>query len=1381
MKLRLSPKLAGTPLLLALLATAQAQVTGLRQHQMIPMSVGSGEVVSFSPTQDTLAVTDNSAGGIRLYRHDGTAFTAHAVVDAAAWFAANPVPGFVYSDVTGVALDRAGSGIGVAAALNGSTVSVDITTTVEGVPTVTPTPFTTTVPQQGRLVFFNLETGEVLGSLPAGYHPDMVTIKAGKVAVANEAQHAWSGSGVNVAAFDAHQQPGSVTVVDLAGYDSSTLAAALGSLTVNTVDFSGVPALIAGLRDHTSFEAANTKPKYFHIEPEYLAFSPDNTKLFVGLQENNAIATLDLATLTWDAVSNLGQRAITIDASDNDDLFDVSNAALGLPMPDALATWEKDGVTYLITADEGDARVDDGDLQRFAAAVTTYGLAEGFAPSTNNNDYGRLNVLKDQILNGPVDPASDIDKIVSMGTRGLTLWKKEADHSVSFVSHLPLETELFGRDPQRHNANDGGLKTAFDARSDDKGPEPEAVAVTTLADGTVIAVAGMERQNGVIVTDITNPLSPQVLRYINDSGKGLISPETVTIVDAPESPTGTVLAIVGYEGIIDGGVAGGVGVYEINPPAFRLQVLHASDMEADTSSVAAAPQFAALVDKLEDLSGNNASITIGAGDCFIPGAFLSAGNDISTRNALKTALGATFGYNASGVDLRENPGRPDIAILNAMGFDASCIGNHEWDLGATEFANIVLPLPQTSRTTMRHYGAAFPFLSANLDFSADSTLNARYTAQIRNTGAFAPHPNENYPGISASPTNAKLAKSAIIERGGEKIGVLGVTPPDLASISSPGLVTVTGPTGAVVVSPRTYDIDALAAHLQPTVDALVAAGCNKIVMATQLQQIDNEKLLATKLRHVDNIVAGGSGTIYSNSGILQPGDTSAGAYPFTTTDLDGKTVAIVSGEGQYQYLGRLVVEFDAAGDITAVDPSSDNIAVTPAAVAANWGAADPYAAGTRGGTVKAVADAVGAVINAKDGLILGKSSVYLEGRRTSVRQQETNFGNLSADANLWYAQQLDPTVEVSIKNGGGIRNAIGSVDAGGNLQPTAANPVAGKAAGDVSQLDVEDSLKFNNNLTLLTVTAEQLKVLLEHGVQGSNGTGADKSTPGQFCQLGGIMVVADLAETPVGYTSSGSPAQITAVTGGSRIRYAALVDENGDPTEVLVSNGIVLNPTRPVRLVTLNFLANSSPAGSDFGGDSYPFPWAIRTNAAANRLDLTSDSTANGYTLAVSTLGGVNGAGTEQDAFAEYMLAFHASTPFAKADTVADLDRRILQGTADSDGDGFANGIEVAALGLDPDVANTPIQVNAALAGIRTAGRADVTSNPSAFSLYTASSIQDLRGTGNLLVQASGESVTLTLPLEKSDDLGDWDAFDDLELTFPKVADKEFYRVILPE
>jgi 2',3'-cyclic-nucleotide 2'-phosphodiesterase/3'-nucleotidase/5'-nucleotidase len=1375
----MKPRLHKLPILAAAIlgstqAPASAEITGLRQHQAIPMSVGSGEVISFSPTNDTLAVTDNSAGGIRLYRHNGTAFSNHATVDVAAWFTANPVSDFVYSDVTSVAIAKDGSGLGVATAINGSTVSVSIAGT--------PTNFTTSVPQIGRAVFFDLNTGAVLGSLPAGYHPDMVTIKNGKVAIANEAQHAWAGSGSNIADFDSVQQPGSVTLIDVSAVSAGNLTTFdFTTLSPNTTDFSGVSGLIAGLRDNTSFEADNTKAKYFHIEPEYLAFSPDNTQLFVGLQENNAVAVLNLADNTWANITSLGMRDITIDASDKDKAVDVSNAAKGLPMPDGLATWSAAGSTYLITADEGDARVDDGDIQRFASAVTTYGLAADFTPSTHDNDFGRLNILKDQSLNGPVSTASDIDKIVSMGSRGLSLWKKEADNSVSFVSHLPLENELFKFDPHRHNANNGGVKADFDARSDDKGPEPEAVSVTTLSDGTVIAVAAMERQNGVVVVDITNPLLPQVVRYINSNDKGLISPETIQIVDPVDSPTGTTLAIVGYEGIVDSSVAGGVGVYEINPTAFRLQVLHASDMEADVSSVTAASQFAALLDKLEDASGNDASVTIGAGDCFIPGAFLSAGNDSSTRPSLMTSLGYVFN-NTSPTDLRENPGRPDIAILNAMGFDATCIGNHEFDLGATEFGNIVVPDPRTSAATMRHYGAAFPFLSANLDFSASVSVPAAipdlapyFTTEIRSVDAFRPNPFLNYAGVSATATKAKLAKSAIVVRGGEKIGVLGVSPPDLANISSPGLVTVTGPTGAVVVSPRTYDIDALALHLQPTVDALVAQGCTKIVLATQLQQIDNEKLLATKLHHVDIIVAGGSGTIYNNSGILQPGDFAAGAYPFTTTDLDGNTVAIVSGEGQYQYLGRLVVDFDAAGHITSVNSASDNIAVTSAAVSSVWTSGDPYATGTRGGTVKAVTDAIGTVINAKDGLILGKSSVYLEGRRTHVRQQETNFGNLSADANLWYAKNVDSTVAVSLKNGGGIRNSIGTIDGNGAPLATAANPSAGKLAGDISRLDVEDSLKFNNALTSLTVTHDQLKLLLEHGVAGSNGTGAANNTPGQFCQLGGVIVVADLAETPVSFSSSNNV--ISAVTGGTRIRYAALVDANGEPTTVIVNNGELVTPNASVRLVTLTFLANPGAVGSDFGGDNYPFPYLARLNGAsfANRVDMTTDGSVNGFTFAT--------AGTEQDAFAEYLNAFHFTTPnaYGIADTAVGIDRRILQGITDSDLDGYSNTVEVASLGLDPDVANTSSQVNAALLSIRTGGRADVTSNPSAFSLYTASSIQDLRGTGNLLVEAEGSNVTLSLPIQKSTTLGAWESAGQLDITFPKIADKEFYRLALPE
>jgi alkaline phosphatase len=712
--------------------------------------------------------------------------------------------------------------------------------------------------------------------------------------------------------------------------------------------------------------------------------------------------------------------------------------------------------------------------------------------------------------------------------------------------------------------------------------------------------------------------------------------------------------------------------------SFRLQVLHASDMEADVVSLETAPRFAALVDKLEDSTEVDASVTIAAGDTFIPGAFLSAGNDATTKDSLKLALGQLFGFNANGTatDLRESAGRPDIAILNAIGFDASCIGNHEFDLGSTEFASIILPdVRSGGLSKLRHYGAAFPYLSANLDFSAvpssESALAARSTSSVLPISRFRANPSTDSTYVSTNSTHIaqhpKIAKSAIIERGTQKIGVLGVTPPDLANISSPGRVAVTGPQGATLTSPRTYDLNALAAHLQPVIDDLRSNGCNKIILATQLQQIENEKGLASKLDGVDIIVAGGSGTIYMNqTANLLPGDSAAGPYPFATTDKNGKTVVIVSTDGQYQYLGRLLVDFNANGDIVAFN--GDTIPATAAQVTALWGsdANLAYASGTRGGTVKALTDAVGAVINSKDGLILGKSSVYLEGRRTAVRQQETNFGNLSADANLWYAKQYDATTRVSLKNGGGIRNAIGSTSANGTLQPTKANLTANKTAGDISRLDVEDSLKFNNALTVVTVKASQLKMLLEHGVAGSNGSGADKNTPGQFSQLGGLVAAADLSRTAQTYTSSNNV--ISTVNAGERIRYVALTDAQGNPTDVIVANGQVLEPDRFMRMVTLNFLANAGSTGSDFGGDNYPFPYISRLNGVESydRKDLNSGSLTPALPGNFPALSTFAGNGTEQDAFAEYLLAFHSTTPFGITDKTVDLDRRISQITPGS-------------------------------------------------------------------------------------------------------------------
>uniref|UniRef100_A0ACD5GPE9 5'-nucleotidase C-terminal domain-containing protein n=1 Tax=Desertifilum tharense IPPAS B-1220 TaxID=1781255 RepID=A0ACD5GPE9_9CYAN len=135
-----------------------------------------------------------------------------------------------------------------------------------------------------------------------------------------------------------------------------------------------------------------------------------------------------------------------------------------------------------------------------------------------------------------------------------------------------------------------------------------------------------------------------------------------------------------------------------------------------------------------------------------------------------------------------------------------------------------------------------------------------------------------------------------------------------------------------------------------------------------------------------------------------------------------------------------------------------------------------------------VVDAIADVVLEKDGNLFGQTEVFLEGRRSAVRTQETNLGNLTADANLFIAQQYDPTTVVSLKNGGGIRDNIGTalVPAGGTgepvLLPPVANPLVNKAEGDISQLDIENALRFNNALSLVTVTAVGLKQIIEHGV-----------------------------------------------------------------------------------------------------------------------------------------------------------------------------------------------------------------------------------------------------------------------------------------------------------
>lgn len=633
----------------------------------------------------------------------------------------------------------------------------------------------------------------------------------------------------------------------------------------------------------------------------------------------------------------------------------------------------------------------------------------------------------------------------------------------------------------------------------------------------------------------------------------------------------------------------------------RLHLLHLADAEAAVGALTTAPNFAALIDKFEE-QGNQLGVNtliLSSGDNYLPGAFFSAAGDLSMRQVFRNASGNNTA--------REGNGFADIYIHNILGVMASAIGNHEFDLGTGQFRDLMVhQIPNIN--DVRYLGTSFPYLSSNLDFTGDGGLNPLYTNVIQaNTNFITTNP--------AAPATKKIAPATIITINGERYGIVGATTPIVENISSLGGVKVKEP------GRKTNDMMALASIIQPYIDELRNVhGINKIIVLAHMQQLSYERELIKYLSGVDIVIAGGSNSILAdNNDRLFTGDSKVDNYPIVTTNKDNEPALILNTDGGYKYVGRLLVDFDANGVIL---PNTVDNSVSGAWAADNQNVTALFGTyanaftnpNSKAAKVKTITDGLSAVIAAKDGSLFGWTNVFLEGRRTAVRTKETNLGNLSADANLWYAKQYDPTVQVSIKNGGGIRAEIGVVKASGTSTyselPPEANPLANKLAGQVSRLDIENSMRFNNDLTVLTVTASQLIQCLNHGVAAT----APNATPGQFAQVGGVKFVYDPAKAS-----------------NNRIVTAFLINDMGVITDTLmINNQMIGDPNRPIRMVTLGFLTT--------GGDSYPINSFETANPTLfNRLNLRQVGVINNGLAQFAEVG------TEQDAFAEYMVSKHTT------------------------------------------------------------------------------------------------------------------------------------------
>ncbi|MFA0658790.1 choice-of-anchor I family protein [Vibrio splendidus] len=387
--------------------------------------------------------------------------------------------------------------------------------------------------QNGIIALYRSDTLELITTYIAGALPDMVSFsKDGRyIASANE--------GEPNADYSIDPE-GSVTLVDLA---NGPLRAK-----VTQIDFKafnqGQPRH-ADLTDKVRISAPNATVAQ-DLEPEYLTFA-DNGKLYVALQENNALAAIDVASAQVDAILGLGGKpwdSAKLDASNKDkNIGNLQSYAMleGLYMPDSITSYSVDGNTYIVTANEGDGREYgikttqemcdekgfewDGDDYKGTENYTTekdvciayvdevrgkkldvdanHPLAGALK---DNKQLARLKVIK------PRGTLAADQKVQAFGSRSFSIWDESGE--LVFDSGDDFARIVLEQDPANFNSTNDNNQSGDD-RSDDKGVEPEAIEVAEI-NGKQYAFIGLERQGGIMVYDVTQPKSASFISYLNN-------------------------------------------------------------------------------------------------------------------------------------------------------------------------------------------------------------------------------------------------------------------------------------------------------------------------------------------------------------------------------------------------------------------------------------------------------------------------------------------------------------------------------------------------------------------------------------------------------------------------------------------------------------------------------------------------------------------------------------------------------------------------------------------------------------------------------------------------------------------------------------------------
>lgn len=392
----------------------------------------------------------------------------------------------------------------------------------------------------GKVVFFD-QNGTFLKQVKVGMMPDMITFNhAGtKVLTANE--------GEPNAAYT-NDPDGSVSIINISGGIAGLSQANVSHITFTAYNGQEAALRSQGIRIY-GLNASASKD----LEPEYITVAPDDSKAWVSLQENNALAEINLANNSINYIKALGSKDHSLlhnglDASNVTQGINISNFPVkGFYLPDAIASYTVGGNTYIISANEGDARAYNGfsEEKRISALNLDPSMFPNASEIKNNYFLGRLTVTDKA---GDIDNDGDIDSIFCYGSRSFSIWNAATGAQV-YDSKDDLElitaTNSFSVMFNASNTN----ATRKD-RSDDKGPEPEGVAIGTIG-SNIYAFIALERIGGVMVYDVTNPAAPVFVTYVNNRLLPANGPdrgsEGIIFIPQSQSPNGDHLVIAANE------------------------------------------------------------------------------------------------------------------------------------------------------------------------------------------------------------------------------------------------------------------------------------------------------------------------------------------------------------------------------------------------------------------------------------------------------------------------------------------------------------------------------------------------------------------------------------------------------------------------------------------------------------------------------------------------------------------------------------------------------------------------------------------------------------------------------------------------------------------